>query len=64
MNNDYLSLIIDTLLSIIKDCTLVETSDGKYAVSLIKETEDTTIGKAYEISINDKSWTCFDESNK
>ena len=59
-DEDNLTLLIDTLLKIIKEYALIETSDGKYSIHLKKESES-TFGKSYEIIINNKKWSAYDE---
>lgn len=59
-DEDNLSILIDTLLKIIKEYALLETSDGKYSIHLKKESES-TFGKSYEIIINNKKWSAYDE---
>lgn len=60
MKDDNLTILIDTLLKLIKEYALIETSDGKYSIHLHKESIS-TFGKSYEIYINNKKWTAFDE---
>lgn len=57
---DNLSILIETLLKIIKEYSLMETSDGKYDIHLKKESES-TFDKSYELIINDKKWNAFQE---
>ena len=61
MNKDNLTLTIETLLMIIKNCSLIVTSDDKYSIYLKKVSESTISGKSYEIVITDKKWNVFEE---
>lgn len=61
MKEDNLILIIETLLKIIKSCSLLVTSDDKYSIYLKKTSESTISGKSYEIVITDKKWNVYDE---
>ena len=56
---DNLSMLIETLLKLIKEYSLMETSDGKYSIHLKKESVS-TFGKSYEIIINNKKWNIFE----
>ncbi len=60
-NKDNLSILIESLLKMIKEYAVMETNDKKYVIYLLKESESTVCGKTYEIIINDTKWTSFDE---
>ena len=62
MNQDNLSLMIEALLKIIKKYSLIETSDEKYSIQLVKTRESTFGGRSYEILINEK-WLSFESEN-
>lgn len=61
MSKDNLTLIIETILKIVKRCSLLVTSDDKYSIYLKKTSESTINGKSYEIVITDKKWNVYDE---
>ena len=61
-DKDNLTLIIETILRIVKGCSLVVTSDDKYSIYLKKTSESTISGKSYEIVITDKKWNVYDEA--
>ena len=54
IDKDNLTTLIDTLLKIIKEYALIETSDGKYSIHLKKERLDTFSGKSYDIIITER----------
>lgn len=60
-DKDNLTILIDTLLKIIKEYALMETSDGKYSIYLKKESIDTISGKSYDIIITERQWSDKDE---
>lgn len=62
MDDNGLTLIIDTILKLIKDCSLLSTNDNKYSIYLKKESEDTISGKSYEIVIIDNKYNVYKES--
>lgn len=59
MEEDNLTLAIDMLLKLVKECALIQTGDGKYSIHLQKESVDTISGKNYEIVINEKKLEYF-----
>ena len=61
MSKDNLTLTIETILKIVKRCSLLVTSDDKYSIYLKKTSESTISGKSYEIVITDKKWNVYDE---
>lgn len=62
MKEDNLTLVIETILKIVKSCSLLVTSDDKYSIYLKKTSESTISGKSYEIVITDKKWDVYDEA--
>lgn len=58
---DNLTLTIETILELVKNCSLLITNDDKYSIYLKKTSESTINGKSYEIVITDKKWSVFDE---
>lgn len=58
---DNLTLTIETILELVKNCSILVTSDNKYSIYLKKVSESTVSGKTYEIVITDKKWSVYDE---
>lgn len=60
-DEDNLTLTIETILELVKNCSILVTSDNKYSIYLKKVSESTISGKSYEIVITDKKWSAYDE---
>ena len=60
-NKDNLTLTIETILELVKNCSILVTNDDKYSIYLKKVSESTISGKSYEIVITDKKWDVYDE---
>lgn len=61
MSEDNLTLTIETILKLVKGCSLLVTNDDKYSMYLKKANESTISGKSYEIVITDKKWNAYEE---
>jgi len=60
-DKDNLTLTIETILELVKNCSILVTNDDKYSIYLKKASESTISGKSYEIVITDKKWNVYDE---
>ena len=60
-DKDNLTLTIETILKLVKNCSILVTNDDKYSIYLKKVSESTISGKSYEIVITDKKWDVYDE---
>ena len=60
-DKDNLTLTIEAILELVKNCSILVTNDDKYSIYLKKVSESTISGKSYEIVITDKKWDVYDE---